>query len=71
MLVLLDKGMDAGAAGGSKVTIATGRSVSLIGVVEKMPTQEAISRQYRLSGANYAAIQDQKAYLHATVAQQK
>ncbi len=71
MLVLLDKGMDAGASGGSKVTIATGQPVSLVGVVEKMPTQEAISQQYQISGDNYTAIQDQKAYLHATVAQQK
>ena len=71
MLVLLDKGMDAGATTPSKVTIATGQPVSLVGVVEKMPTQEAISQQYQISGDNYTAIQDQKAYLHATVAQQK
>jgi len=71
ILVLLDKGMDAGASGASKVTIATGQPVSLVGVVEKMPTQEAISQQYQISGDNYTAIQDQKAYLHATVAQQK
>ncbi len=71
MLVLLDKGMDASASGASKVTIATGQPVSLIGIVEKLPTQEAISQQYQISGANYTAIQDQKAYLHATVAQQK
>ena len=71
MLVLLDKGMDAGASGASKVTIAAGQPVSLVGVVEKMPTQEAISQQYQISGDNYTAIQDQKAYLHATVAQQK
>ncbi len=71
ILVLLDKGIDAGAAGGSKVTIATGQPVSLVGVMEKMPTQEAISQQYQISGDNYTAIQDQKAYLHATVAQQK
>ena len=71
MLVLLDKGMDAGASGTSKVTITTGQPVSLVGVVEKMPTQEAISQQYQISGDNYTAIQDQKAYLHATVAQQK
>ena len=71
MLVLLDKGMNAGAAAGSKVTIAAGQPVSLTGVVEKMPTQEAISQEYKISGGDYAAIQDQKAYLHATVAQQK
>lgn len=71
MLVLLDKGMDAGASGASKVTIATGQPVSLVGIVEKLPTQEAISQQYQISGDNYTAIQDQKAYLHATVAQQK
>ena len=71
ILVLLDKGMDAGAAAGNKVTIATGQPVSLVGVMEKMLTQEAISQQYQISGANYTAIQDQKAYLHATVAQQK
>ncbi len=71
MLVLLDKGMDAGATTPSKVTITTGQPVSLVGVVEKMPTQEAISQQYQITGADYTAIQDQKAYLHATVAQQK
>ncbi len=71
ILVLLDKGMDAGASGASKVTIAAGQPVSLVGIVEKMPTQEAISQQYQISGDNYTAIQDQKAYLHATVAQQK
>lgn len=71
ILVLLDKGMDAGASGGSKVTIAAGKPVSLIGVMEKMPTQEAISQQYQISGSDYTAIQTQKAYLHATVAQQK
>ena len=71
MLVLLDKGMDAGASGASKVTIAAGQPVSLVGVVEKMPTQEAISQQYQITGADYTAIQNQKAYLHATVAQQK
>jgi len=71
ILVLLDKGLDAGATTSSKVTIATGQPVSLIGVVEKMPTQEAIGQQYQISGDNYTAIQDQKAYLHATVAQQK
>lgn len=71
MLVLLDKGMDAGAASGNKVTIAAGQTVSLTGIVAKMPTQEAIGQQYQISGDNYTAIQDQKAYLHATVAQQK
>lgn len=70
MLVLLDKGMDAGASGG-KVTIATGQPVSLIGVVEALPTQEAVNQTYGVSGADYTALQDQKAYLHATVAQQK
>lgn len=71
MLVLLDKGMDAGTAAGNKVTIAAGQPVSLTGIVAKMPTQEAIGQEYKISGANYTAIQDQKAYLHATVAQQK
>ncbi len=71
ILVLLDKGMDAGATTPSKVTITAGKPVSLTGIVEKMPTQEAISQQYQISGDNYTAIQDQKAYLHATVAQQK
>ena len=70
MLVLLDKGMDAGASGG-KVTITTGQPVSLIGVVEKLPTQEAVNQTYGVSGTDYAALQNQKAYLHATVAQQK
>ncbi len=71
MLVLLDKTMDAGTNGASKVTIAAGQPVSLVGVVEKMPAQDAISQKYQISGANYTAIQDQKAFLHATVAQEK
>lgn len=71
MLVLLDKGMDAGASGAAKVTVATGKPVSLIGVVEKLPTQEAVSQTYGVSGADYTALQSQKAYLHATVVQEK
>ena len=71
MLVLLDKGMDAGASAGNKVTIAPGQPVSLIGVVEALPTQEAVNQTYGVSPADFAAIQNQKAYLHATVAQQK
>lgn len=71
MLVLLDKGMDASTTGASKVTITTGQPVSLVGIVEKMPSQAEISQHYQLTGADYTAIQDQKAYLHATVAQQK
>ncbi len=71
MLVLLDKGMDAGAGTASKVTITTGQPVSLIGVVEAMPTQEAVNQTYGVAATDYTAIQDQKAYLHATVAQQK
>jgi len=71
MLGLLDKGMDAGANGAAKVTVATGQPVSLIGVVEALPTQEAINQTYGVTGTNYTSIQSQKAYLHATVAQQK
>lgn len=71
MLVLLDKGMDAGADGGKKVTIAAGQPVSLVGVVEALPTQEAVNQTYGVTGADYTSIQNQKAYLHATVAQQK
>jgi hypothetical protein len=71
MLVLLDKGMDAGASGAKKVQIATGQPVSLIGVVEALPTQEAVNQTYGVSAADYTALQSQKAYLHATVAQQK
>lgn len=71
VLVLLDKGMDAGASSNAKVTVASGQPISLIGVVEPMPTQEAVNQTYGVSGADYAAIQSQKAYLHATVAQQK
>ncbi len=71
MLVFLDKGMDAGANGAAKVTVTAGQPVSLIGVVEALPTQEAINQTYGVTGADYTSIQDQKAYLHATVAQQK
>lgn len=71
MLVLLDKGMDAGASAGKKVMIAVDQPVSLVGVVEALPTQEAINQTYGVSATDYAALQSQKAYLHATVAQQK
>lgn len=70
MLVLLDKGMDA-AAGAGKVPIVAGKPVSLTGIVEALPTQEAVNQQYGVTGDNYTAIQSQKAYLHATVAQKK
>ena len=71
MLVLLDKGMDASASSAAKVTITAGQPVSLVGVIEKLPTPEALSQTYALSGANLTALASQKAYLHATVAQQK
>ena len=71
MLVLLDKGMDAGTSGTAKVTITAGQPVSLVGVIEKLPTPEALSQTYALSGDNLTALASQKAYLHATVAQQK
>ena len=71
MLILLDKGMDAGAGAGNKVTITAGQPVSLIGVVEALPTQEAVNQTYGVSAMDYASLQSQKAYLHATVAQQK
>lgn len=71
MLVLLDKGMDAGTSGAAKVTITAGQPVSLVGIIEKLPTPEALSQTYALSGDNLTALASQKAYLHATVAQQK
>jgi len=71
MLVLLDKGMDAGASGDKKVKITAGQPVSLIGVVEALPAQEAVNQTYGVSAADYGSLQSQKAYLHATVAQQK
>ena len=71
MLVLLDKGLDAGTSGAAKVTITQGQPVSLVGVIEKLPTPEALSQTYALTGANLTALASQKAYLHATVAQQK
>lgn len=71
MLVLLDKGMDAGTSSAAKVTITAGQPVSLVGVIEKLPTPEALSQTYALSGDNLTALASQKAYLHATVAQQK
>ena len=71
MLVLLDKGLDAGTSDAAKVTITQGQPVSLVGVIEKLPTPEALSQTYALSGDNLTALASQKAYLHATVAQQK
>ncbi len=71
MLVLLDKGLDAGTSNAAKVTITAGQPVSLVGVIEKLPTPEALSQTYALSGENLTSLASQKAYLHATVAQQK
>ncbi len=71
MLVLLDKGMDAGTSDAAKVTITAGQPVSLVGVIEKLPTPESLSQTYALDGKNLEALASQKAYLHATVAQEK
>ncbi len=71
MLVLLDKGLDAGTSNAAKVTITTGQPVSLVGIIEKLPTPEALTQTYALSGDNLTALASQKAYLHATVAQEK
>lgn len=71
MLVLLDKGITNGPDAAKAAAIRAGQTVSLTGIIEKLPTQEAVSQTYGVGGPDYAAIQDQKAYLHATVAQQK
>lgn len=71
MLVLLDNGLDAGPSDAAKVTITAGKPVSLVGIIEKLPTPEALSQTYALSGDNLTALASQKAYLHATVAQEK
>lgn len=70
MLVLLDKGMDAG-AGPQRVNIMPGGTVSLTGVLEKVPNPEIAQEQYGLSKANFDAIGKEDVYLHATVAQKK
>ena len=70
MLILLDAAMDAG-PNGERVPIAAGKPVSLTGIIEKMPKQEALNEQYKLSGANYDAVSKETVYLHATVAQKK
>ena len=70
MLVLLDKGMDAGASG-HKITIQNGAVLSLTGIVEAVPTAEILNQQYQITGDNAAGLLKQTAYLHATVAQAK
>ncbi len=70
MLVLLDKGMDAGPSG-HKITIQTGALLSLTGIVEAVPTAEILNQQYQITGDNAAGLLKQTAYLHATVAQAK
>ncbi len=70
MLVLLDKGMDAG-AGPQRVNIEPGGTVSLTGVLEKVPNPEIAQEQYGLSKPNFDAIGKEDVYLHATVAQKK
>ncbi len=71
MLVLLDKGITNGPDAAKAAAIRAGQTVSLTGIIEKLPTQEAVNQAYGVGGPDFAAIQDQKAYLHATVAQQK
>lgn len=71
MLVLLDKGITNGPDAAKAAAIRAGQTVSLTGIIEKLPTQEAVNQTYGVGGPDYAAIQGQKAYLHATVAQQK
>ena len=70
MLVLLDKGMDAG-PNGQRVAIQNGGTVSLTGIVETMPKQEILNQQYQLTGKDYDAVAKEPTYLHATVAQKK
>ena len=70
MLVLLDKGMDAGPSG-ERVPVKAEGTVSLTGIVEAMPTQEILNQQYQLTGKNYDAVAKEPTYLHATVAQKK
>ena len=70
MLVLLDKGMDAG-AGPQRVNIMPNGTVSLTGVLEKVPNPEMAQEQYGLSKPNFDAIGKEDVYLHATVAQKK
>ena len=70
MLVLLDKGMDAG-PNGERVAIQNGGTVSLTGIVETMPKQEILNQQYKLAGKDYDAVAKEPTYLHATVAQKK
>ena len=72
MLVLLDKGMgDSAGAGPQRVNIVPGGTVSLTGVLEKVPNPEIAQEQYGLGSANYDAIGKEQVYLHATVAQKK
>ena len=71
MLVLLDQGMKTGPDAPKTEPLRVGQTTSLTGVVEALPTQEAINQTYGLSAADYAGIQSQKAYLHATVLQKK
>lgn len=73
MLVLLDPGMNAGAgaAGAAqKVALQEGGRVSLTGVVKALPEQAAL-QQYGMTAEDMAGLQQQGAYLHATVAQSK
>ena len=70
MLILLDAAMDAG-PNGERVSIAAGKTVSLTGIIEKLPTQEILNEQYKLTGANYDAVAKEPVYLHTTVAQKK
>ncbi len=67
----LHQGLNAGTSDAAKVTITAGQPVSLVGTVEKMPTPQTLGQVYALDGKNLGALGSQKAYLHATVAQQK
>ena len=71
MLVLLDQGMTTGPDAPKTKPLVAGQMTSVTGIVEALPTQEAVNQTYGLSAADYAGIQSQKAYLHATVLQKK
>ena len=71
ILVLLDQGMKTGPDAPKTEPLKAGQMTSLTGIVEALPTQETVNQTYGLSAADYAGIQSQKAYLHATVLQKK
>jgi hypothetical protein len=69
MFVLLDPKMQPTAK--SNITISQGKTVSLVGYVKALPQVSELQGQYQIGQKQYGMVQNEGAYLHATIAQEK